>query len=58
MTFTVIPCTGMHALKAMLLGNRCTIKHTYSHIFIQIQEGYSFSGTLFKCIASQYKGLR
>ena len=22
---TVIPCTGMHALKHKLLGNRCTI---------------------------------
>ena len=26
---TVIPCTGMHALKPKLLGNRCTIKHAF-----------------------------
>ena len=36
---TVIPCTGMHASKLKLLGNRCTIKQAFSYIFIRIQVG-------------------
>ena len=36
----IIPCTGMHALKPKLLGNRCTIKHPLGHIFIRIKVGY------------------
>ena len=31
----------MHALKTKLLGNRCTIKHAFNHIFIRIQVGYT-----------------
>ena len=38
---TVIPCTEMHALKSKLLGNRCTIKHAFRHIFIRIQVEYT-----------------
>jgi len=38
---TVIPCSGMYALKPKLLGNRYTIKHAFSHIFIRIQVGYT-----------------
>ena len=26
---TVFPCTGMHALKPKLLGNRCPIKNAF-----------------------------
>ena len=39
--FTVIPCTGMQCIKTQVLGNRCTIKPAFSHIFIRIQVGYS-----------------
>ena len=31
----------MHALKLKLLGNRCSIKNAFSHIFIRIQVGYT-----------------
>ena len=31
----------MRALNPKLLGNRCTIKHAFSHIFIRIQVGYT-----------------
>jgi len=41
LNITVITCTGMHALKPKLLGNRCTTKHAFSHIFIRIQVGYT-----------------
>ena len=31
----------MQCTKTQVLGNRCTIKHSFSHIFIRIQVGHT-----------------
>ena len=38
---SVIPCTGLHALKPKLLENRCTIKHAFIHICIRFLVEYT-----------------
>ena len=44
----------MHAPKPKLLGNRFTIKHALSHIFIRIQAGYTVQYILINLNLKKY----